>query len=91
MNKSQHRWWLGGLSRWPRTLELVLESDGRRVVGVEEGTERVGVEAQVLQLALDLFETFLQLAVWDCLVDPVRGKACATTGFRSWQTEQGRV
>lgn len=58
------------------TIKAVVEGNWRVRVGIEERAQGFGIESQLLELALDLFEAFLQLAVRNRMGDPVRREAC---------------
>lgn len=64
------------------TVKLILQGDRRSVVRVQQRAERVWVEAELAQLALNFLETFLQLAVGNGMVNPVRREVCAG-GYQS--------
>ncbi len=56
------------------TLQAVLQGNGRRRIGIEKITEGFGVEAKIFQLALNLLQALLELAVGNRMPNPMRWK-----------------
>lgn len=59
-------------------MQAVLKRNRRRILWIRQRSQSFGIEPQVLELALDLFETLLELAVRYGLFDPVRWEICAS-------------
>jgi hypothetical protein len=66
--RGENRW-----KYWVHTVELILQGHRGRCVGVQLA-QRLGIKSELMQLTGDFLETFLELTVGNCMINPMGGK-----------------